>query len=133
MHDRFHDLIDPPVFDPPVKLVIDKYNLPPYFVDDLPDSPELLAYDHDPAYFQYKYDTLSTHSDVSAGFLMLPYRDFGEHVFHETTPSVKLVDDSGNAWTCTLEFVSAPVQCFKVGGQWSVLVAIRKLTVGDHI
>jgi hypothetical protein len=64
---------------------------------------------------------------------MLPYHDFGEHVFHETTPSVKLVDDSGNAWTCTLEFVSVPVQCFKVGGQWSVLVAIRRLTVGDHI
>jgi hypothetical protein len=70
MHDIFHDLIDPLVFNPPVKLVIDKYDLPPYFVDDLPDSPELLAYDHDPTYFQYKYDKLLTHSEVSAGFLV---------------------------------------------------------------
>jgi hypothetical protein len=70
LRDRFHDPIDPPAFVPPVNLVIDKYDVPPYFVDDLPDSPELLAYDHDPNYFQCKCDKLLTHSDVSSGFLV---------------------------------------------------------------
>jgi hypothetical protein len=64
---------------------------------------------------------------------MLPYNGFGEHVFHETTSSIKLVDDNGNAWTCTLEFISTPVQCYKVGGQWSIIVAIRRFTIGDRI
>jgi hypothetical protein len=70
LHDRFHDPIDPPAFVPSVCLVIDKYDVPPYFVDDLPDSPELLAYDHDPDYFQCKCDKLLTHSDVLSGFLV---------------------------------------------------------------
>jgi hypothetical protein len=44
-----------------------------------------------------------------------------------------LVDDSENAWFCSLTSVAIPVRCFKLGGQWSNIVAARRLSVGDNI
>jgi hypothetical protein len=68
--DRLHNRIDPPNFVPPMRLVIDKIDVPPYFVDNLPDSPDLLAYSHDPSYFHILHDKVLNHFDVSSGFLV---------------------------------------------------------------
>jgi hypothetical protein len=53
-----------------MRLVIDKIDVPPYFVDNLPDSPDLLAYSHDPSYFHILHDKVLNHFDVSSGFLV---------------------------------------------------------------
>ncbi|GAU42994.1 hypothetical protein TSUD_188680 [Trifolium subterraneum] len=64
---------------------------------------------------------------------ILPYDDFGEHAFDDTTTSIKLIDDCGNAWDCDLVFVTFPCNYLKNGGWWSKLVAFKRVSVGKFI
>ncbi|MCI02353.1 replication protein A1-like protein [Trifolium medium] len=65
--------------------------------------------------------------------MMLPYDGFGEYAFEEDATTIKLVDDCGNKWNCTLVYVTFPFKHFKVGGEWSRLVAARRLAVGESV
>jgi hypothetical protein len=43
------------------------------------------------------------------------------------------VDDCGNVWSCTLNYLAFPYKHFAVGGEWSKLVAARRVLVGETI
>ncbi|GAU39653.1 hypothetical protein TSUD_18360 [Trifolium subterraneum] len=116
-----------------MKFVIDKFGIPPHFVDDLPESIDLLSFAHDGSNFRLAHEKALTYYDVCTGFLMLPYDGFGEFAFHEATTSIKLVDDCGNVWNCNLIFVTFPCKHYKVSGEWARLVAARRLSVGLNI
>ncbi|MCH79283.1 replication protein A1-like protein [Trifolium medium] len=108
-------------------------HVPPHFVEDLSEDLHDLSYAHDERFFDVSFEKLLTYFDVSNGYLMLPYDGFGEYAFHDATTSIKLVDDYGNVWFCSLICVTFPCKHFKVGGQWSRLVAARRLSVGSVI
>ncbi|WJX43734.1 non-specific serine/threonine protein kinase [Trifolium repens] len=130
---KFQQLMHPPVFVPPMKFVIDLTHVPSYFVNDLPESTKALSYSHNSSFFNLSHEKRLTFYDISTGFFMLPYDGFGQIAFHEDTTSVKLVDDCGNMWNCTSIYVTFPHAHFKVGGEWSRLVAARRLLVGEYI
>ncbi|WJX12029.1 DNA helicase [Trifolium repens] len=133
MHDRFQKIMHPPIFVPPMKFVIDLTNVPSYFVNNLPQSLESHTYSHDDDAFDLAIEKSLTFYDISTGFLMLPYDGFGEIIFEEDVTSIKLVDECGNLWDCALVYVTFPFKHFKIGGQWSRLVAARRLIVGQTI
>ncbi|XP_045791434.1 uncharacterized protein LOC123886139 [Trifolium pratense] len=133
IHDRLQYPVLVPTFEPPLKLVIDKIDVLPQFVDDLSEDLHDLSYAHDEHFFDVSFEKTLTYFDVSNGYLMLPYHGFGEYAFHEGSTSIKLVDDYGNAWFCSLICVTFPCKHYRVGGQWSRLVAARRLTAGSVV
>ncbi|GAU42517.1 hypothetical protein TSUD_376450 [Trifolium subterraneum] len=133
IQDRVHKVLTPPTHVPPMKFVIDKFGIPPHFVDDLPESIDLISFAHDGSNFRLAPEKALTYYDVCTGFLMLPYDGFGDFAFHEATTSIKLVDDCGNVWNCNLIFVTFPCKHYKVSGEWARLVAARRLSVGLNI
>jgi hypothetical protein len=64
---------------------------------------------------------------------MLPFDGFGQYAFDEITTSLKMVDDCGSAWNCDLIYVTFPFKHYRIGGEWSRIVAARRLTVGRSI
>ncbi|GAU47014.1 hypothetical protein TSUD_403240 [Trifolium subterraneum] len=78
-----------------MKFVIDRFGIPPYFMNDLPESIDLLSFSHDGNNFRVAHEKTLTYYDVCTGFLMLPYDEFGEFAFDKATTSIKLVDDCG--------------------------------------
>ncbi|WJX15146.1 non-specific serine/threonine protein kinase [Trifolium repens] len=133
VEDRLHRLITPPTFVPPATFIIDKSDVPGYFVNDLPESTRLLAYSHPGTFYQVEYEKTLTYYDVCTGFLVLPYNSFGRDAFDEATTSIRLVDDCGNAWVCDLIFVTFPCKYYKVGGEWNRMVVTKRLSIGDVI
>ncbi|GAU50461.1 hypothetical protein TSUD_240590 [Trifolium subterraneum] len=133
VQNRFHEVLTPPTHVPPMKFVINKFGIPPHFISDLPESIELLSYSHDGRFFQLAHEKTLTYYDIRTGFLMIPYDGFGEFAFDEATTSIKLVDDCGNVWNCSLIFVTFPCKYFKVGGEWGRLVTARKMSIGLNI
>jgi len=47
--------------------------------------------------------------------------------------NVRLVDDCGNLWFCTLMHVYGPNANFKIGGQWKRMVLARRLIQRSRI
>ncbi|XP_045802510.1 uncharacterized protein LOC123896122 [Trifolium pratense] len=133
IHDRLQCPVPVPTFMPPMNLIIDKIDVSPHFVDDLSEDLHDLSYAHDDCFFDLSYEKSLTYFDVTDGYLMLPHHGFGEYAFHRGLTSVKLVDDYGNAWICSLICGTFPIKHFKVGGEWSRLVAARRLTAGSVI
>ncbi|CAJ2672072.1 unnamed protein product [Trifolium pratense] len=133
IHDRLQFPVLAPTFEPPMRLVIDKLDVLPHFVDNLSEDLHDLSYAHDERFFDVSLEKTLTYFDVSTGYLMLPYDGFGEYAFHQGTTSIKVVDEYGNAWFCSLIFVSFPCKHYKIGGQWGRLVASRRLIAGSVI
>ncbi|PNX63724.1 hypothetical protein L195_g053647, partial [Trifolium pratense] len=113
IHDRLQFPVLTPTFDPPMRLVIDKLDVLPHFVDNLSEDLHDLSYAHDERFFDVSLEKTLTYFDVSTGYLMLPYDGFGEYAFHQGTTSIKVVDEYGNAWFCSLIFVSFPCKHYK--------------------
>ncbi|MCH81734.1 ATP-dependent DNA helicase PIF1, partial [Trifolium medium] len=133
LQDRFHRPIQPRQFFPPMQFIIDMCRIPDYFVDNLPESIELLSYAHNRSFFTLAHDKSLTLSDVTEGYLYVPYDNFGEHVFDEDITFIKLVDDCGCAWACDVTYHATNPRHFRVAGQWSRLVAARRLLVDETI
>jgi hypothetical protein len=70
VEDRLHRLISPPTFVPLARFIIDKSYVPGDFVDDLPESTDLLAYSHPAAFYCVDYEKTLTYYDVCTGFLV---------------------------------------------------------------
>jgi hypothetical protein len=64
---------------------------------------------------------------------MLPFEDFGEDIFSQQATSIKLVDECAIEWDCYLIRVTFPVKYCNIGGQWSSLVAARRLRIGTAV
>jgi hypothetical protein len=47
--------------------------------------------------------------------------------------SVKVVDDNGNIWGCTLMYRTDDGGSFKIGGGWKRMVLARRLRQGSKI
>jgi hypothetical protein len=52
---------------------------------------------------------------------------------NKRSTSVKLVDDFGNAWYCTLVYGRHKYAHFKIGGAWKRMVDARGIGRGSHI
>ncbi|MCI27288.1 replication protein A1-like protein [Trifolium medium] len=74
-----------------------------------------------------------TYYDITTGFLIIPYEEFGEKVLEKKDTTISVVDDCGNKWDCMLIYVSFPNKHFKIGGEWKRMVAARRIAVGDVI
>jgi hypothetical protein len=70
VHDRFQKMMQPPIFVPPMKFVIDLTNVPSYFVSNLPQSLESHTYIHDDDAFNLAIEKSLTFYDISTGFLV---------------------------------------------------------------
>lgn len=46
---------------------------------------------------------------------------------------LNLVDERGNRWSCTLEFVPGNDAHFNIGGEWSRMVMARRLKAGSRV
>lgn len=49
------------------------------------------------------------------------------------TTSLKIVDDNGNVWGCTLMFATDGGPHFIIGGGWKRLVMARRLRQGSRL
>jgi hypothetical protein len=61
------------------------------------------------------------------------YGNFASKVFSTEGGSVKLIDEKGVEWTCTVEYSALPYQHVKVSGEWRSMVRARNYTEGAHI
>jgi hypothetical protein len=66
-------------------------------------------------------------------FQELAYIGFCELTLDRRSTVLKLVDDSGNKWDCTVIFYTSPYLYFKVGGGFSRMLLARRLKDGCHI
>jgi hypothetical protein len=64
---------------------------------------------------------------------MLPSEEFGDDIFSQEATSIKLVDECAIEWDCYLIQVTFPFKYCNIGGQWSSLVAARRLKIGDAV
>ncbi|KAK2408379.1 hypothetical protein QL285_043896 [Trifolium repens] len=133
VQDRFLKVIPPPLFVPPMRFMVDMTTIPSYFINNVPGAMQNRSCRHDPHYLHLCHDKKLTYYDISTGFLMLPYDGFGQYAFDEITTSLKMVDDCGSAWNCDLIYVTFPFKHYRIGGEWSRIVAARRLTVGRSI
>jgi len=58
---------------------------------------------------------------------------FCEVVLDVTTTSLKIVNDNGNVWGCTLIYDDTNYAHFKIGGGWKRTVLARNLRQGSRI
>jgi hypothetical protein len=58
---------------------------------------------------------------------------FCEVVLDVTTTALKIVDDNGNVWGCTLIYDNTNYAHFKFGGGWKRMVLARNLRPGSRI
>jgi len=63
----------------------------------------------------------------------LSYMGFCEAVLDVTTTTLKIVDDNGNVWGCTLIYDNTDYAHFKIGGGWKRMVLARNLRQGSPI
>ncbi|KEH19197.1 hypothetical protein MtrunA17_Chr8g0359311 [Medicago truncatula] len=63
----------------------------------------------------------------------LAYNGFCELILDRRTTALKLVDDCGNKWDCTLIFDSRPYPHFPVGGGFHRMILARRLRDGCHV
>ncbi|WJX65470.1 linoleate 13S-lipoxygenase [Trifolium repens] len=133
VEDRLHSLITPPTFNPPIKFQLYKPNDPSHFNPNPEQLNDILYYSHRPSFFTIPHIKNLTHYDISSGFLMLPSEEFGDDIFSQQTTSIKLVDECANVWDCYLIQVTFPFKYCNIGGQWSSLVAARRLKIGDAV
>lgn len=64
---------------------------------------------------------------------MLAYVGFSQLALDRTTKPLKLVDECGNIWNCTLQFERKPDPHFKIGGGWNRMIKARGLQNGVRV
>ncbi|MCI14315.1 ATP-dependent DNA helicase PIF1, partial [Trifolium medium] len=85
-----------------------------------------LPYHHDNRDFAYSFVVVLTESDVFSGFLTMEYHNFASKLFSKDATYVKLVDEEGLEWKCTIEYIPAPSSHVKIGGEWSSFLKARR-------
>ncbi|WJX28733.1 DNA helicase [Trifolium repens] len=133
VEDRLHALVAPPIFNPPIKFKLHRGNVLPHFDLDPAQPREILYYSHPPSFYTISHTKNLTNYDVTSGFLMLPSEEFGDDIFNQQATSIKLVDECAIEWDCYLIHVTFPFKYCNIGGQWSSLVAARRLKIGDAV
>ncbi|XP_039683194.1 uncharacterized protein [Medicago truncatula] len=128
LEDRFRRRMANPRFTPSMKFEIDKDMLPFLMIDDVPRP-----YVHDPMNFQFSYEKKLTGDEIDSGWLILAAGGFCRLTLNKRSTSVKLVDDFGNAWFCTLVYGRRKYAHFKIGGSWRRMVKARGLQRGSHL
>jgi hypothetical protein len=70
LSDRFGQIIDPPIFQPPMNFKLETCRVGLEFVDDLLESTDLLEFAHESNAFGISYEKELTYYDISTGFLV---------------------------------------------------------------
>ncbi|KEH41262.1 hypothetical protein MTR_1g047540 [Medicago truncatula] len=117
-----------PVFTPSMKFMIDRSWLPFQMMDAVPTP-----YAQDEMSFQFSYEKRLTSDEIKSGWLVLAFGGFCALTLDKITTSLKLVDDYGNKWMCTLVYGTIPYRHFKIGGGWKKVVDVRGITGGCHV
>jgi len=63
----------------------------------------------------------------------LAYTGFCELTLDVLTHALRIVDDCGNVWECTLAFENQPYAQFKIGGSMKQMILGRRLCEGSHV
>jgi len=63
----------------------------------------------------------------------LSYLGFFEVVLDMTTTTLKIMDDNGNVWGCTMMYDNTDYAHYKIGGGWKRMVLAHKLHQGSCI
>ncbi|KAK2416470.1 hypothetical protein QL285_038864 [Trifolium repens] len=92
-----------------------------------------MPYCHDSGNFAHSFVVILSEADVSSKSLTVYYGNFASKVFSTEGGSVKLIDEKGVEWTCTVEYSALPYQHVKVSGEWRSMVRARNYTEGAHI
>ncbi|WJX56586.1 hypothetical protein P8452_42233 [Trifolium repens] len=83
----------------------------------------VMPYCHDSGNFAHSFIVILSEFDVSSQSL----------VFSTVGGSVKLIDEKGMEWRCTVEYNALPYEHVKIGGQWRSMARARNYTPGAHI
>ncbi|GAU50459.1 hypothetical protein TSUD_240560 [Trifolium subterraneum] len=90
-------------------------------------------YRHDDLDFTHIFVVTLTESDIHSGYLTMGYQHFASKLFARNDTSVKLVDDVGLEWMCTVEYVPPPADHIKLGGKWLNFMKARKYKEGTYL
>lgn len=131
--DRFHKIINYPVFDPPMHFLIDRTNVHTTFNKHLQPKTSLLSYRHSINYMIIDFGKKLSQYDVTKGALILIYTGNVAQMLDTSATNVKIVDDCGNVWDCDLIFGTLPYEHCRIGGQWKRFVEARRLREGVKI
>ncbi|WJX89126.1 hypothetical protein P8452_71143 [Trifolium repens] len=82
-----------------------------------------MPYCHDSGNFAHSFVVILSEADVSSQSLICSTEG----------GSVKLIDEKGVEWTCTVEYSALPYQHVEVSGEWRSMVRARNYTEGAHI
>jgi hypothetical protein len=66
-------------------------------------------------------------------FKTVNYGKFASKVFSTAGGSVKLIDEKGMEWRCTVEYNALPYEHVNIDGQWRSMARAGNYTPGAHI
>ncbi|WJX72738.1 hypothetical protein P8452_56584 [Trifolium repens] len=92
-----------------------------------------MPYCHDSGNFAHCFVVILSESDISSPSLTMNYENFASKVFSTDGGCVKLIDEKGMEWSCTVEYNALPYEHIKIGRQWRSMVRARNYTEGAHI
>ncbi|MCH96989.1 replication protein A1-like protein [Trifolium medium] len=61
------------------------------------------------------------------------YGKFASKIFSKDAKYVKLIDEKGLEWNCTIQSSTQPYNHVKFGGKWGSMVRARNYSEGAHI
>ncbi|WJX45443.1 hypothetical protein P8452_32325 [Trifolium repens] len=92
-----------------------------------------MPYYHDSENFIHNFIVILTETDVTSGFLTLNYGSFASKVLSKDAECVKLVDEKGLEWNCSVQYFSDTYNYVKIGGKWMEMLRARGYGGGTHL
>jgi predicted metallo-beta-lactamase superfamily hydrolase len=61
------------------------------------------------------------------------YGNAASKIFSKDAKKIRLIDEKGLEWNCTVQNISQPCNHVRIGGAWGDMVRARSYTQGAHI
>ncbi|KEH32328.1 uncharacterized protein [Medicago truncatula] len=128
LKDRFDKHIPYPKFTPHVKFELEKHVMPFHLPNYVPTS-----FTHDQENFQFPYSKKLSAHELETRWLMLADIEFCQTALDMRTKYVRMVDDCGNLWFCTVLFETRPYYHFKIGGGCKRMAVVHRFYQGLRV